>query len=74
MSKSEIIEQLPRLSREERQEIRLKLAELDPDDWIAESLPLSLEDEALVEARMAGHRSAPETSIPLDEMKRRLRS
>ena len=33
MSKSEILAELPRLSAKERQEIRLRLAELDGDGW-----------------------------------------
>jgi len=39
-----------------------------------EDLPLSEADEALVEARLAAHRANPDSSVPLDEMKRRLRS
>ena len=34
MSKTEILEELPKLTSEERYEIRLKLAELDGDDWL----------------------------------------
>ncbi len=34
MSKTEILEELPKLTPEERHEIRLKLAELDGDDWL----------------------------------------
>lgn len=36
--------------------------------------PLSPADEELVEARLAAHHSDPSSSVPLDEMKRRLRS
>ncbi|MDQ3667053.1 MAG: hypothetical protein M3410_10875 [Acidobacteriota bacterium] len=35
--------------------------------------PLSEEDEALIEARLAAHGANPDSSIPLDEMKARLR-
>ena len=39
-----------------------------------EDLPLSEADEALVEFRFAAHRADPKSSVPLEEMKRRLRS
>jgi hypothetical protein len=34
MSKTEILEELLKLTSEERHEIRLKLAELDGDGWL----------------------------------------
>ena len=34
MSKIEILDELPKLTKTERQEIRLRLAELDSDDWL----------------------------------------
>jgi hypothetical protein len=34
MSKSDILLELPNLTPEERQEVRLRLAELDGDDWL----------------------------------------
>lgn len=34
MSKTEILDELPKLTKEERFEIRLKLAELDGDSWL----------------------------------------
>jgi len=36
--------------------------------------PLSAADEDLVESRLAEHHADPSSSVPLDEMKRRLRS
>jgi putative addiction module component (TIGR02574 family) len=39
-----------------------------------EELPLSEADEALVESRLAAHHADPRSSVPLEEMKRRLRS
>jgi hypothetical protein len=40
MSKTEILEELPNLTSEERYEIRLKLAALDGDDWLDHDDPL----------------------------------
>lgn len=41
MSKTEILEELPKLTKQERHEIRLKLAELDGDEWIDDDEPLT---------------------------------
>jgi putative addiction module component (TIGR02574 family) len=67
MSFNEVIAELPRLTFEERQ-ILIRLAlELD-------NPPLSASDEELVEARLAEHHADPSSSLPLDELKDRLRS
>jgi len=67
MSATEIINELPKLTETERRAVFGKLLQL-------EDLPLSETDEALVESRLAAHRANPDSSVPLDEMKRRLRS
>jgi putative addiction module component (TIGR02574 family) len=67
MSFNEVIAELPRLTFEERQILIRRALELDDP-------PLSPTDEALVEARLAEHHADPSSSIPLDQMKRRLRS
>ena len=72
MSKTEILDELPKLTREERFEIRLKLAELDGDIWLDDDDPLSDEQKALLEARLIDMELHPETSIPWAEAKRRL--
>ena len=41
MSKTEILEELPKLTKMERQEIRLRLAELDSEDWLDDEDPLT---------------------------------
>ena len=53
MSKTEILEELPKLTPEDRYEIRLKLAELDGDGWLDDDDPLTDEEKALLEARLA---------------------
>ena len=52
MSKAEILRELPKLTKEQRKEIRLKLAELDPDEWLDEDDPLSEAEKALLEKRL----------------------
>lgn len=72
MSKTEILEELPKLTSQERYEIRLKLAELDGDVWLDDDDPLTEEQKVLLEARLADMEQHPEKSIPWEEAKRRI--
>jgi hypothetical protein len=67
MSFAEVLQELPALTVQQRQLVLRRVLEL-------EEPPLSKAEEALVDARLAGHRQNPGSSVPLDEMKRRLRS
>jgi hypothetical protein len=67
MSFAEVLKELPALTLQERQVLIRRALEL-------EDPPLSKAEEALVETRLAGHRQNPASSVPLDEMKRRLHS
>jgi hypothetical protein len=67
MSFAEVLQELPALTMEQRQLIVRRAIELDD----AGLLPA---DEALVESRLAAHHAAPDSAIPLAEMKRRLHS
>jgi putative addiction module component (TIGR02574 family) len=67
MSFNEVIAELPSLTFEERQILIRRALELDDP-------PLSTADGELVEARLAAHHADPNSSVPLDEMKRRLRA
>jgi putative addiction module component (TIGR02574 family) len=77
MRTSEILDELPKLTKRDREEIRLKLAELDGDGWTDADDPLTDADKALIEARVEAHEQAPATSIPWEQfeegLKRRLR-
>ena len=66
MSFNEVLEQLPRLTFEERQILIRIAVELN-------NTPLSAPDEELVTSRMVEHHLAPDTSIELDELKDNLR-
>jgi hypothetical protein len=72
MSKTEILEELPKLTSAERYEIRLRLAELDGDDWLDDEDPLTAEQKALIDSRIEAHEKNPETSMPWEEVKARL--
>ncbi len=65
MSFAQVLEELPALTVQQRQVLIRRALEL-------EEPPLSDVEEALVETRLAGHRQNPASSVPLDEMKRRL--
>jgi hypothetical protein len=55
MIKAEILAALPKLSAEERREIRAKLSELDNEAWF-DNGELSGQEKAIIEARL-GHTS-----------------
>jgi len=72
MSTTEILAQLPKLTSEERWDIRLKLAELDGDGWLDDDDPLTDEQKAMLEVRLADMEQRPEDSIPWEEARRRI--
>jgi hypothetical protein len=53
MSKTQIFKGLPKLTKMERQETHLKLAEPENDDWLDDEELLTVHEMALVEARLA---------------------
>ena len=72
MSKAEILCEIPKLTPEERAEIRQKLDELDDAHWIDADDPLTKEDKALLEARLGDMDQHPEKAIPWEEAEARL--
>ena len=74
MSKTEILEELPKLTKTERQEIRLRLAELDSDDWLDDEDPLTVHGKALLEARLAAYSKDPDAGSTWEEVESRLRT
>ena len=67
MSFADVLHELPTLTVAERQALIRRALELDDPE-------LSAQDEALVEGRLAEHRRDPDSAVPLDEMKARLRN
>jgi len=65
MSFNEVLAELPLLTVDQRQLLVRRAVELDDQE-------LAPADEALVEQRLAEHRSAPKSAIPLKEMETRL--
>ena len=74
MSKSEILAELPKLSPQDRQEIRLKLAELDSENWLDADDPLTNVEKALLDARLAAYEKDPEAGSSWEEVESRLRA
>jgi putative addiction module component (TIGR02574 family) len=74
MNKTEILDELPKLTPQERFEIRVKLAELDGDRWLDDDDPLTDEQKALLDARVADMERNPGASIPWDEARKRIES
>ena len=72
MSKVEILEELPKLTTEERQEIRLKLAELDGDGWLDADEPLTDAEKALLDARLAAYEKDPDAGSSWAEVEARI--
>lgn len=71
MIKAEILEALPKLTPEERGEIRAKLNELDDQEWFDEG-ELSQEEKAMIVARLDEYDRNPETGSSWEEAKARI--
>jgi putative addiction module component (TIGR02574 family) len=74
MSKTEILEELPKLTKMERQEIRLRLAEPDSEDWLDDEEPLTVHEKALLDARLAACAKDPDASSTWEEVEGRIRA
>ena len=74
MSKTEILEELPKLTKTERQEIRLRLAELDSDDWLDAEDPLTVHEKALLETRLAAYANDPDAGSTWEDVEGRVRT
>ena len=71
MSKTEILTELPKLTPEERQEVRELLAEIDGTDWLDDG-ELTDEEKALIDTRLDECESNPSSFVPWDEAKARI--
>jgi len=76
MSKAEILEELPRLKPEERNEVLERIYQIDrvaEDEWLDADDPLTDADKALIVSRIEAHEKNPETAIPWAEFDARLK-
>jgi len=74
MSKTEILEALPKLTKTERDEIRLKLTEIDGESWLNEEEPLSEKEKALLDSRLAAYLKNPDEGSSWEEVESRIRA
>jgi putative addiction module component (TIGR02574 family) len=74
MSKAEILAELPKLTPAERQEVRLKLARLDGEEWLNTSEPLTEAEKALLDARLAAYEKDPNVGSSWEEVEARIRA
>jgi putative addiction module component (TIGR02574 family) len=73
MSTSEILEELPKLTKRERERIRLKLAEIDGDAWLDAADPLTDGEKAILDARLAAYEKDPGAGSTWDDVEARIR-
>ena len=74
MSKTEILEELPKLTKTEHQEIRVRSAELESDDGIDDEDPLTVHEKALLEERLAAYLKDPDAGSTWEEVEYRIRA
>ena len=74
MSKADILAELPKLTPAERQEVRLKLARLDGDEWLDGGDPLTDAEKALLDARLATYEKDPDAGSSWAEVEARIRA
>ena len=72
MSFHEVLAALPKLTPEERDLLRVRLAELAGEEWM-DADGLSAEDKALIEERIAEHERNPSAAIPWAVMEAKLK-
>lgn len=74
MSKADILAELPKLTPAERQEVRLKLARLDGDEWLDTQDPLTDAEKALLDARLAAYEKDPDAGSSWKDVEARIRA
>jgi putative addiction module component (TIGR02574 family) len=74
MSKAEILEELPKLTAEDRQEIRQKLNEIDGDAWLDAEDPLTDDAKAILEVRLEAYEREPDAGSSWEKVEARIQS
>jgi putative addiction module component (TIGR02574 family) len=74
MSKANILAELPKLTPAERQDVRLKLARLDGEEWLYANDPMTDAEKALLDARLAAHEKYPDAGGSWVEVEARIRA
>ena len=74
MSKTEILDELPNLTKQERDEIRRKLTEIDGESWFVDDEELTSEEKALLDARLATYFADPDIGSSWEEVESHIRA
>jgi putative addiction module component (TIGR02574 family) len=74
MTKAEILAELHKLTPAERQEVRLKLARLDGEEWLGTEEPLTDAEKALLDARLAAYEADPNAGSAWKDVENRIRA
>ena len=74
MRKRDILEALSELTVAERQEVRLRLARLDGEEWTAAVDPLTDAEKALLDARLAAYERDPDVGHSWQDVEARIRA
>ena len=67
------MQELPKLSPEQRDLLRIRIAELAGEEWLDDG-ELSPDEKRLIEERLAEHERNPESAIPLSVMEAKLKA
>lgn len=73
MSFQELLAELPSLTGEQRQALRVRLSELEGDGWIDDG-ELSPEEKRVIEERLAEHERNPDAAISWEVAEAKLRA
>jgi len=74
MSKAEILEELPKLAPQEREEIRARLDELNSDGWLDADERLTAAEKELLNTRLAAYEKDPDAGSSWEEVEARIRA
>jgi putative addiction module component (TIGR02574 family) len=73
MSLAEILDEIPRLTPEQRRQVVEMVLELE-GDWLDSDDALSPEEKHLLESRLSAHDQNPASAVPWEEAKARLQA
>lgn len=73
MSFAQVLEELPALSSEQRQQILDRIIELEKAGWLDIDDPLTEADKQAIESRIVAHDTDPSSAISLEELEIRLK-
>ena len=73
MSFAQVLEELPALSSEQRQQILDRIVELDKGGWLDLDDSLTEAEKQIIESRLTAHEADPSSAISLEELEIRLK-